>query len=165
MWGTKNHQPILSKEKRQALFQHIKENARQKEIYIDTINGYIDHVHCLVALNADMSISKAMNLVKGESSFWANKQKIFNFKLEWADEYFAVSVSESIIEQVRAYILNQEIHHKKTTFANECKEFLMKSGFEVTAKADIGISEAIPAMNGGVNITPSFRMGDNEQKN
>jgi REP element-mobilizing transposase RayT len=46
-----------------------KTNAKLKEIYIDRINGYTDHLHCLMALNADMSISKAMNLIKGESAF------------------------------------------------------------------------------------------------
>ena len=154
VWGTKNHQSILAKEKRKELFSHIKENARQKEIYIDTINGYLDHVHCLLGLNANMPISKAMNLIKGESSFWANKRKLFSSKLEWADEYFAVSVSESVVEKVRAYILNQEIHHKKTTFADEYKEFLKKNDFDVMAEAN---SEGInpPAMNGGVTKTLS----------
>jgi REP element-mobilizing transposase RayT len=156
VWGTKNRQHVLSKEKRQELFRHIKENARKKEIFIDTINGYSDHVHCLLTLNADMSISKAMNLIKGESSFWANKQKLFDSKLEWADEYFAVSLSESIIEKVRTYILNQEEHHKKKTFSEEYEEFLNRNGFEVMAKASTNASDTLPAINDGVNKTTAI---------
>jgi REP element-mobilizing transposase RayT len=56
VWGTKNHDKILTKDIRKQLFQHIKDNARKKGMYVDTINGYLEHVHCFLALNADMSI-------------------------------------------------------------------------------------------------------------
>lgn len=129
VWGTKNREYILEKGKRDQLFTHIRENARNKEIYIDFINGVEEHVHCLLALNADMSIAKAIQLIKGEAAHWANKQELFKKKLYWADEYYAVSVSESQVQKVRTYISNQEEHHRKKTFAEECEEFITKFGF------------------------------------
>jgi len=60
-----------------------------------------------------------MQLIKGESSFWINKNKLTQSKFEWQDEYFAVAVSESMLENVRNYIRNQEDHHKKKTFNQE----------------------------------------------
>ena len=71
-----------------------------------------------------------MQLIKGESAFWFNKQGFMNQKLEWQDEYFAVSVSESQIETVRNYIKNQEEHHKHKTFQQEYDEFIVKYGFK-----------------------------------
>lgn len=106
VWGTKNHERVLTKEIRKLLFQHISENAKTKQTYIDFINGDMDHVHCLLALNADMSIAKVIQLIKGESAFWANKNKLIKTRLEWADEYFAVSISESMLDKVREYIKN-----------------------------------------------------------
>ncbi len=129
VWGTKNRMPVLSKEVRTNLFQHILENAKEKEIYVDFINGHFDHVHCLIVLNADMSIAKAVQLIKGESAFWANKNKLTATKLEWADKYFAVSVSESLINKVRDYIKNQERHHAKVTFTQEYETFMQKYEF------------------------------------
>lgn len=129
VWGTKDREPILEKENRYTLFEHIRENARTKDIYIDFINGYTDHVHTLLSLNSEQSIAKVMQLMKGESSHWANKNSLFKHKLYWADEYFAVSVSESMTNKVREYIKNQEEHHKKKTFAEECEEFMTKYGF------------------------------------
>lgn len=129
VWSTKNRERILTKDVRKQLFQHIRDNAKQKQIYIDFINGDFDHIHCLVALNADMTVAKVMQLLKGESAYWANKNMSLNSKLEWADEYFAVSVSESIVNKVRDYIKNQEEHHKKMTFKSECEEFITKFGF------------------------------------
>ncbi len=130
VWGTKNRYPFLTKEIRQLLIDHIQQNAKSKEIYIDCINGYTDHLHCLFGLNADMSISKAMQLIKGESAFWINKQQLTDSKFEWADEYFAASVSESNLPKVRAYINGQEAHHQKVTFAQEYERFMKEYAFE-----------------------------------
>jgi REP element-mobilizing transposase RayT len=78
----------------------------------------------LFGLNADMSISKVLQLIKGESAFWINSQKVTNTKFEWADEYYASSVSEANLPSVRAYINNQEEHHRTKTFHEECEIFL-----------------------------------------
>lgn len=86
-------------------------------------------IACMHALNADMCISRAMQLIKGESSFWINKNKITDSKFEWADEYYAVSVSESMLIKVRKYIQNQESHHRKKTYSKEVEELVKKYGF------------------------------------
>ncbi|MBP6411206.1 MAG: IS200/IS605 family transposase [Pseudarcicella sp.] len=131
VWSTKNRVPYLdSKQLRQTVWKHISENAKEKGIFIDFINGYSDHCHCLVSLGVDQTIQKVMQLIKGESSFWINKQQLTKDKFEWQDEYFAVSVSESIIDKVRDYIKNQEEHHSKKTFQQEYDEFNKKFGFE-----------------------------------
>ncbi|MDE3253834.1 MAG: IS200/IS605 family transposase, partial [Bacteroidota bacterium] len=75
VWSTKNRKPVLIQPFRQRLFDHIKQNALLKEIYLDRINGYHDHVHCLVCLHPQQSLDKVAHLLKGESSFWFNKQK------------------------------------------------------------------------------------------
>lgn len=129
VWGTKNREPTMPPNIRQKIIQHIKHNAKTKEIYIDSINGHTDHLHCLFGLNADMSISKTIQLIKGESSFWINKEKLTKSIFEWADEYFAVSVSESMIYKVRAYINRQEEHHKKITFTEEYEKILKQYNF------------------------------------
>ena len=77
-----------------------------------------------------MSIAKVLQLLKGESAYWINKQPLFKSKFEWADEYFAVSVSESVIDKVRSYIDRQEEHHKKVTFNQEYEEFIGKYKFK-----------------------------------
>jgi putative transposase len=131
VWGTKNREPTLNKNERIILFQHIRQNAKEKGIYVDFINGIEDHVHCLLTLNADMSIAQAMQFIKGEAAYWANKEQLFAKKLYWADEYFAASVSESQIERVRNYIKNQEEHHRKKTFSEEYEALLVKHGYQI----------------------------------
>lgn len=131
VWSTKNWEPYLdSYELRMKVWQHIRENAREKNIFIDFIGGYSDHCHCLISLGFDQTIQKVMQLIKGESSYWINKHKLTKYKFEWQDEYWAVSVSESMIKKVRNYIRNQEQHHSKKTFQEEFEEFIKEIGFE-----------------------------------
>ena len=131
VWSTKNRVPHLnSKELRLTIWNHIRENAQKKEIFVDFINGYSDHCHCLISLGVTQTIEKTVQLLKGESSFWINKNKLTKEKFEWQDEYFAVSVSESMLDKTRDYIKNQEEHHQKKTFHEEYEEFITKYGFQ-----------------------------------
>ncbi len=131
VWSTKNRIPYLkTPEIRKAMWQHIKENANKKDIFIDFVNGYNYHCLCLISLGSEQTISKIMQLIKGESAFWFNKQNFITEKLEWQDEYFAVSVSESVVDRVRNYIKNQEIHHTKKSFQEEYTELIEKFGFK-----------------------------------
>ena len=129
VWATKKRARLLTKDMRQQVFKHIRDNGLGKGIYVDFVNGHIDHVHCLISLNADQTIANILQLLKGESSFWINKNNLCKEHFEWQDEYFAVSVSESGVNAVREYIKNQETHHAKKTFEEEHDEFIKKYGF------------------------------------
>ncbi len=131
VWGTKNRTPFLIGEIKFLILEHIKANAKEKDIYIDTLNGHSDHVHCLISLNPDIALSMAIQLIKGESSFWINSNRLTKSKFEWAVEYFAVSVSESHLPGVRNYIRTQEEHHRKKTWKEEYNEFLTEYGFSI----------------------------------
>ena len=106
------------------LLEHLKTNAKEKNIWIDNVNCVSDHVHALISLWAEQSISKVAMLLKGESSHWINNQDLTKIKFEWQDEYIAISVSESSVETVRRYILNQENHHCQKSFTDEYNEFM-----------------------------------------
>ena len=135
VWSTKNREPFLNtRDIRARVWQHIKENSLKKGIFVDGINGYEDHCHCVISLGVEQTIQKLMQLIKGESSFWINNKSGFEFsqgkRFQWQDEYFAVSVSQSQIDIVRNYLRNQETHHQKRTFNQECDELIQKFGFE-----------------------------------
>ena len=130
VWTTKNHKPILvDKNIRAELYSHIMENAKKKEIFIDKLAIQKEHCHCLISLGKDQTLSNLMFLIKGESSFWLNQQKVLNQKFKWQKEYFAVSVSESVLPRVRNYIINQDEHHRKKSFSEEYEEFITTYGF------------------------------------
>jgi len=131
VFATKNRQPFLTKEIRIKLHQHIIENCKKKDIFLQTINGYTDHIHCLISLGKEQSISKVAQLIKGESSLWINKEQLTEEKFIWQDDYFATSVSESQIARLVNYIQNQEQHHLRKSFDDEVNEFMKNYGWKV----------------------------------
>ena len=72
-----------------------------------------------------------MQLIKEESSFWINRQKLIKSKYQWQDEYYAVSVSESHVNAVRKYVENQEAHHKNKFFEEEYGKLIQEYGFQI----------------------------------
>ena len=130
IWATKARQKLISKELKPLLLDHIKDNSVKKGIFIDTLNCVEEHIHLLISLGNDQTISKNAQLIKGESSFWVNQQGLINQKFEWQDDFIALSVSERFIPVVRQYIINQEEHHRKKSFAEEYLEFLEGHGFK-----------------------------------
>jgi putative transposase len=126
VWGTKSRIPFLTKDIKTDVLDHIKANAKSKGIYIDIINGHTEHIHCLISLNPDQTLSGVIQLIKGESSFWINKNKLTKSRFRWAVEYYAVSISESHVPRVRNYIKNQEEHHRKKTWDEEYNEYILK---------------------------------------
>jgi putative transposase len=117
VFSAKNREPFLNTpDLRKKVFQHIKKNAEEKGIWLDCVSGYQDHAHCLISLGREQTISKVAQLIKGESSFWINQNKLTAEKFIWQDDYWVVGVSESHLETVRNYIRNQESHHSKHNF-------------------------------------------------
>jgi putative transposase len=94
------------------------------------VGGIEDHVHALVSLPAVMSIAKATQILKANSSRWINESR--RTRLEWQEGYFACSVSRSQLSRVMKYIANQREHHKKRDFTAEMARFLKVHGFETS---------------------------------
>lgn len=130
IWSTKNRVKSISKDFKPLLLEHIKSNAKGKSIFIDTINCVNDHIHILISLSTDQTIAKVVQLIKGESSHWVNKQNLLQTKFEWQDEYIAVTVSDSVVDKVREYIDTQEEHHRIKSFSEEYALFEKKYGFK-----------------------------------
>jgi putative transposase len=127
VFSTQNREALLDKEIRTALIRHIRANSKEKEIYLDSINGWSDHLHVLISLArislaSEQNIAKVMMLIKGESAHWLNEQGWIRGKFRWQDDYYAISVSESQVGQVRAYIAKQEEHHKAVPFDRELEK-------------------------------------------
>ncbi len=139
IWSTKNRENIIGKELKPLLLPHIKENSIKKGIFIESLNCVADHIHLLISLGTEQTISNVAMLIKGESSFWVNKQKLTQTKFAWQEEYAAFSVSNSAVEKVQLYIENQEEHHRKKTFIEEYNDFLKAHNFEVVSAKAQGV--------------------------
>ena len=79
---------------------------------------------CICYLSKNHSIASIVWAIKRPSSKWAKSQGAMLRKFHWQDGYGAFSVSQSHVEQVQKYILNQEAHHRRRSFKDEFRGFL-----------------------------------------
>ncbi len=123
IWGTKNRAKTLSKEEfRKRISNQLLTYSKEKGIYMKTNYINSDHVHTLIDLPTNMTIEDVSRLLKGGTSYWINNNA--EYKFNWATGYAAFSVSESNLDKLVKYILNQEEHHRNKSFTEEYDDFL-----------------------------------------
>ena len=130
IFSTKNRQKIIKPELEERLWPYMGGIARENKMKALAIGGDEDHAHVFLSLPSTLSISKAIQLIKGASSTWVSKT-FDEFKdFQWQEGYGAFSVSISHIENTINYINNQKEHHKKQTFQEEYLMILKNHGVE-----------------------------------
>jgi REP element-mobilizing transposase RayT len=98
--------------------------ARENKFRLLHAGGVDDHVHLLLSLSKVLSISKAIQLIKGGSSKWVHDTFPEHRMFEWQEGYGAFSISVSEKQRTIRYIDNQPDHHKKVDFKMEYLSFL-----------------------------------------
>jgi len=94
------------------------------------IGGVADHVHMLVSLPPTLSVAKALQLLKGNSSKWIHETFPKMPSFEWQQGYGAFSIGVSGIDATASYIRNQTEHHRTRSFREELVAMLRKHGFD-----------------------------------
>jgi putative transposase len=91
--------------------------------------------HCL-SLPATLSVSKAMQLLKGNSSKWLRDTfpELRPQGFAWQEGFGAFSIGVSGVEDTIHYIQTQEEHHRKKSFREELEVFLKKHGYDYKAE-------------------------------
>jgi putative transposase len=111
------------------LYKYITGIIQHHKHKLIAINGMPDHIQILIGMKPTQSISDLMQDVKASSSKWINEKQLAQGRFEWQEGYGAFSYSKSHLNNVIAYINNQEQHHKTKNFKDEYLDFLQK--FEV----------------------------------
>ncbi|WP_428236533.1 IS200/IS605 family transposase [Gracilimonas sp.] len=122
VFRTKESKPFLSWEIRNAVCDFIKKEGTRRGFFVDTVNGVRDHLHVLLRIRTTQTVAEAVNWVKGASSRWLNLQYNWKNGFEWQEGYGVFSVSIDDINKIRAYIYNQEKHHKSKSCIPQFEE-------------------------------------------
>jgi putative transposase len=129
IFAVKKRTGLIQSEWKNQLYKYITGIIQTNKHKLLAINGRPDHLHVFFGMRPDQSLSDLMQDIKGSSSKWINDKQFIKDHFEWQGGYGAFSYSKSQVSNVIAYIQNQEIHHRKTTFLDEYEEFLKK--FEI----------------------------------
>lgn len=130
VWSTKNREPCLIPDLRERLWPYLGGIAKQNQMKTLAIGGAADHVHILLSLPATLSVAKAVQLLKGNSSKWIRETFPKMRSFAWQEGYGAFSVGISGVDATVIYINNQTEHHRKRSFREEFIAMLQKHHFE-----------------------------------
>jgi len=90
------------------------------------VGGVSDHVHLLIVAPKTVALADLVRDIKRASSLWIKERDPALNSFTWQGGYGAFSVGQKECEVVRAYIQNQEEHHRRRTFQDEYRAFLEK---------------------------------------
>jgi REP element-mobilizing transposase RayT len=128
VFSTKNREPFIAPECRDRAFNYLGGTLNALDCPTIRVGGMADHVHLLFVLARTLSVSSVVERVKKETSKWAKEH--INPGFYWQSGYGSFSVSPSNVGAVRAYIENQEEHHRTRSFQDEFRELLRRHGIE-----------------------------------
>ncbi|MFA9187625.1 IS200/IS605 family transposase [Flavobacterium sp. FBOR7N2.3] len=134
VFAVKGRENLITKEIREELHKFITGIVSNRGQKLLAIFAMPDHVHILIGLKPNITISDLVRDIKAGSSKFINDSKWINGKFNWQEGYGAFSYSKSHLDNVIKYILNQEEHHKKQTFKEEYLAFLEKFEIEYEEK-------------------------------
>ena len=134
VFSTKERRPFITPALRERLWPFLGGIARQNKMKAIEIGGIEDHVHILLSLPATLSISKALQLIKGGSSKWIHETFPEHRLFAWQEKYGAFSVGASPLDDLIQYIKSQEDHHRGMTFQEEFLALLQKHRIEYDAR-------------------------------
>ncbi|MCC6683623.1 MAG: IS200/IS605 family transposase [Bacteroidia bacterium] len=127
VFAVKHRIGLIQSSWKDELYKYITGIVQNHKHKLLAINGMPDHIHILVGIRPNQSISELMQDVKGSSSKWINERKLVPGRFEWQEGYGAFSYSASQLKDVINYIQKQEEHHKTKTFKEEYITILKKA--------------------------------------
>jgi putative transposase len=130
VWSTKNREPYLTSDLRNRLWPYLGGIARQNKMKALAVGGVADHVHMLISLPGTLSVSKALQLLKGNSSKWIHETFPKLHLFEWQEGYGAFSIGISAVDATVGYISDQTEHHQKKSFREEFVAMLRRHSLD-----------------------------------
>src|SRR5690348_18208871 len=128
VWSTKGRQQVLTPEIQARLWPYLGGIARANKTPALAVGGVADHVHILLSLPATLTISKTIQLLKGNSSKWLHEEFQDLRSFNWQEGYGAFTIGMSGVPETKSYITTQAEPHQKKSFQDEFRYFLDKHG-------------------------------------
>ena len=132
IFSTKHRKPFLKDPNiRTKIHDYLATLCNQQNCPAIIVGGAEDHVHLLINLHKNQSLSATIEKIKKYSSKWIKTLAVSDENLSqfyWQNGYGAFSVSQSSVEKVKSYIANQQAHHRNLSFQDELRKIFAACG-------------------------------------
>jgi REP-associated tyrosine transposase len=126
IFSTKSRDNWIDPSWEKDLYSYIGGILKRIDCKLLTAGSISDHIHLLTSIDKNLTIPEVVRKIKSSSTNWVKKNIQNRGGFAWQNGYAAFSVSNSNVDKVQNYIMNQRNHHKKINFEEEIKLFLDK---------------------------------------
>ena len=129
-----HNQNVINEEHEKELYAYIYGMCKKRDVNLLRIGGMPNHVHLFVTLPSMLPVAKFVQEIKSVSSVWLKNNLHFPNFDHWSKEYAAFTYSIRDKDMIINYIRNQKDHHRKVTFQEEYRQFLIDNGIEINER-------------------------------
>ncbi len=126
VFAVKGRECLIPKEHKEELHKYMTGLVKHRKAKMLAVHCMPDHTHLFVGFKPSVLIADFIKEIKVESNEFINQKKWVKGKFSWQEGYGVFSYSQSHIDRVVKYVLNQEAHHHKHSFQQEYHELLEK---------------------------------------
>ena len=125
VFGSKDYSSFLSQENQSLLFAYIVGMLDKRNCHPYQVGGYENHIHIVTHISPTISLADLVREIKKAShEMMVRDKKTFRRFPGWQVGYGAFTYHISMKPVLIKYILNQEQHHKGSTFREEIIQLL-----------------------------------------
>ena len=126
VWATHDRLPLIVPMVESELHDYMSGKSHSLGCRVHAIGGIVDHVHLIVSIPPNLSVSEYVKRIKGSSSRWMNQVELGQ-KFAWQREYGVFSLGSKQLEQAMLYVQNQKAHHAEGTMIRALEPDAIKS--------------------------------------
>lgn len=119
VFAVKGRENLISAEWEKFLYEYISGIVRNNGQKLIAINGMPDHIHILLGIKPGCRLSDLVREIKKSSHAFVNERRFASKKFYWQEGYGVFSYSQSSLDNVINYIMNQKEYHRRKTFIEE----------------------------------------------
>jgi len=117
VWATRGREPLINAELEPHLYSQIRHKCEELKVRVHALNGVPDHVHLACTLPVTLSISAAIQQLKGSSSHFVNHLAPAEQRFDWQEGYGALTFAKRELPRIVAYVDRQKAHHASGTLS------------------------------------------------
>ena len=130
VFAVEGRQNLIAPEHNDELQKYITGIVSAQKHKLIAVNNMPDHLHVLIGLRPDASLSQLVRDIKANCSRFINEKHWIMGRFSWQEGFGAFSYSRSQLGTVIRYIENQQKHHARKSFHEEYTTLLEKFGVE-----------------------------------
>jgi REP element-mobilizing transposase RayT len=129
VFGTAERRALIPDDLQSRLWPYIGGVAKHTGAKALAVGGTADHVHILLSIPGNQSISELVQKIKANSSRWISEEGRIPL-FAWQKGFGAFSVGATGTKPTIDYILGQVNHHRRRDFRQEWERILRQHGVE-----------------------------------